>query len=94
MTGPTTVTLDARTTRPVNVKVPDPAARSTRAGMMYTISTPETFIIEGSEFSGFDNVRTAYQGPKADEGVLAQQWSAHWEHDGAEYNVLTGRPGP
>ncbi|MDP9954067.1 MULTISPECIES: S8 family serine peptidase [Streptomyces] len=92
VTGPTTVTLDARTTRPVNVKVPDPAARSTRAGMMYTISTPETFIIEGSEFSGFDNVRTAYQGPKADEGVLAQQWSAHWERDGTEYNVLTGGP--
>ncbi|MFF8556347.1 S8 family serine peptidase [Streptomyces sp. NPDC015501] len=92
VTGPTTVTLDARTTRPVNVKVPDPDARSTRAGMMYTVSTPETFIMEGAEFSGFDNLRTAYQGGETAEGVLAQQWSAHWERNGTEYNVLTGGP--
>ncbi|WP_307671278.1 S8 family serine peptidase [Streptomyces sp. V2I9] len=92
VTGPTTVTLDARTTRPVNVEVPDPEARSTRAGMMYTLSTPETFIMEGAEFSGFDHLRTAYQGERMAEGVLAQQWSAHWERSGTEYNVLTGGP--
>ncbi|MFJ3476845.1 MULTISPECIES: S8 family peptidase [Streptomyces] len=92
VTGPTTVTLDARTTRPVTVKVPDAAARSTRAGMMYTLSTPETFIIEGREYSSFDNLRTAYQGSRMAEGVLAQQWSAHWERNGNEYNMLTGGP--
>ncbi|MFI8436976.1 S8 family peptidase [Streptomyces sp. NPDC079020] len=92
VTGPTTVTLDARTTRPVDFKVPDAAARYTRAGMMYTLSTPETFIIEGGEFSGFDNLRTAYQGPRMDEGALAQQWSANWEQGTSEYNVLTGGP--
>ena len=92
VTGPTTVTLDARTTRPVTFKVPDAAARPTRAGMMYTLSTPETFIIEGGEFSSFDNLRTAYQGPTMDEGALAQQWSANWEQGTTEYNVLTGGP--
>ncbi|MFH8797211.1 S8 family peptidase [Streptomyces sp. NPDC017941] len=92
VTGPTTVTLDARTTRPVNVKVPDTAARSTRAGMLYSLNTPETFLIEGGEFSSFDNLRTAYQGPRMADGVLAQQWSGHWERNGTEYNILTGGP--
>lgn len=92
VTGPTTVTLDARTTRPVTFKVPDAAARPTRAGMMNTLSTPETYIIEGAEFSSFDNLRTSYQGPKMDDGSLAQQWSANWERGTTEYNVLTGGP--
>ncbi|MFB7918210.1 S8 family serine peptidase [Streptomyces sp. NPDC056061] len=92
VTGPTTVTLDARTTRPVAFKVPDAAARYTRAGMMYTLSTPETLIIEGGEFGSFDNLRTAYQGPEMDDGSLAQQWSAHWARGSNEYNVLTGGP--
>ncbi|WRZ78031.1 S8 family peptidase (plasmid) [Streptomyces sp. NBC_01237] len=92
VTGPTTVTLDARTTRPVTFKVPDAAARPTRAGMMNTLSTPETYIIEGADFSSFDNVRTAYQGPKMDDGSLAQQWSANWARGTTEYNVLTGGP--
>ncbi|MGF1338676.1 S8 family peptidase [Streptomyces flavovirens] len=92
VTGPTTVTLDARTTRPVTFRVPDAAARPTRAGMMYTLDTPDAFIIEGGEFGSFDNLRTAYQGPTMDEGVLAQQWSAHWMRGTSEYNVLTGGP--
>ncbi|GHB18120.1 MULTISPECIES: S8 family peptidase [Streptomyces] len=92
VTGPTTVTLDARTTRPVSFEVPDASARPTRAGMMYTLDTPETFIIEGGEFSSFDNLRTAYQGSAMDDGALAQQWSAHWERGTSEYNVLTGGP--
>ncbi|MEW5538824.1 S8 family serine peptidase [Streptomyces cyaneofuscatus] len=92
VTGPTTVTLDARTTRPVKVTVPDPAARPTRAGMMYTLSTPETFIMEGAEYGSFTNLRTAYQGRSMADGSLTQQWSAHWERAGTEYNVLTGGP--
>ncbi|MEV7845172.1 S8 family peptidase [Streptomyces cyaneofuscatus] len=92
VTGPTTVTLDARTTRPVKVTVPDPAARPTRAGMMYTLSTPETFIMEGAEYGSFTNLRTAYQGRSMADGSLTQQWSAHWERNGTEYNVLTGGP--
>ncbi|MFD8824945.1 S8 family serine peptidase [Streptomyces sp. NPDC059605] len=92
VTGPTTVTLDARTTRPVNVEVPDEAARFTRAGMMYTLNTPETFIIEGGEFGSFDNLRTAYQGPEMDDGSLVQQWSANWQRGNTEYNIITGGP--
>ncbi|MDK0523844.1 S8 family serine peptidase [Streptomyces sp. ML-6] len=91
VTGPTTVTLDARTTRPVTVKVPDPAARYTRAGMMYSLS-PETGVIQWRELSGFDNVRTAHQGPRMPDGFLTQQWSAHWARGTAEYNFLTGGP--
>ncbi|MCY0951503.1 S8 family serine peptidase [Streptomyces sp. H27-S2] len=92
VTGPTTVTLDARTTRPVTVKVPDAKARSTRAGMMYTLSTPETYIIEGVELTTFDDLRTGYLGSPMADGALTQQWSANWERGTTEYNVLTGGP--
>ncbi|WTE14333.1 S8 family serine peptidase [Streptomyces uncialis] len=94
VSGPTTVTLDARTTRPVNVTVPDPAARPTRAGMMYTLNTPEVYVLQGSDFASFDNLRTASQGPRLPDGYLTQQWSGHWEHGTTEYNMLTGGPVP
>ncbi|NEE05674.1 peptidase S8, partial [Streptomyces sp. SID7499] len=54
VTGPTTVELDARTTRPVSFKVPDATATPTRAGMMYSLSTPETGITLWSDFTSFD----------------------------------------
>ncbi|MEU0098857.1 S8 family peptidase [Streptomyces sp. NPDC006267] len=90
VTGPTTVQLDARTTRPVAFKVPDGTATPTRAGMMYALNTPETGITLWSDFQSFDNVRTAHQGPRAAEGTLYQQWSAHWKRGGTEYNALAG----
>jgi subtilisin family serine protease len=90
VTGPTTVDLDARTTRPVAFKVPDPRATPTRAGMMYSVSTPETVITLWSDFTSFDNVRTAHQGPRVTDGSLYQQWSAHWKQGGTEYNALAG----
>ncbi|OWA26769.1 S8 family peptidase [Streptomyces sp. CS057] len=91
VTGPTTVELDARTTRPVSFKVPDATATPTRAGMMYSLSTPETGITLWSDFTSFDNVRTAYQGsPVTGDSSLYQQWSAHWKQGATEYNALAG----
>lgn len=91
MTGPTTVELDARTTRPVSFKVPDATATPTRAGMMYSLNTPETGITLWSDFTSFDNVRTAYQGsPVTGDSSLYQQWSAHWKQGATEYNALAG----
>ncbi|MFJ8233496.1 S8 family serine peptidase [Streptomyces sp. NPDC094448] len=90
--GPTTVTLDARTTRPVSFTMPDPAARSVRAGMMYTYLAGGSFFIQGGEFTGFDNVRTAYQGPQQVDGALEQTWSTDWERGTDEYHTLSGGP--
>ncbi|MDX3342504.1 S8 family serine peptidase [Streptomyces sp. ME02-6979.5a] len=91
VTGPTTVELDARTTRPVSFTVPDASATPTRAGMMYALNTPETGITLWSDFTSFDNVRTAHQGPPVTgESSLYQQWSAHWERGDTEYNALAG----
>ncbi|WP_329353861.1 S8 family peptidase [Streptomyces anulatus] len=91
VTGPTTVDLDARTTRPVSFKVPDATATPTRAGMMYALNTPETGIVLWSDFTSFDNVRTAYQGsPVTGDSTLYQQWSAHWKQGATEYNALAG----
>ncbi|MFG3408244.1 S8 family serine peptidase [Streptomyces sp. NPDC048142] len=90
VTGPTTVDLDARTTRPVSFKVPDATATPTRAGMMYSLNTPDTGITLWSDFTSFDNVRTAYQGARVTDGSLYQQWSAHWKRGATEYNALAG----
>ncbi|NEB37744.1 S8 family serine peptidase [Streptomyces sp. SID14515] len=95
VTGPTTVELDARTTRPVSFEVPDATATPTRAGMMYALNTPETGITLWSDFTSFDNVRTAYQGsPVTGDSSLYQQWSAHWKQGDTEYNALAGRMVP
>ncbi|MEV3869674.1 S8 family peptidase [Streptomyces sp. NPDC049906] len=92
VTGPTTVTLDARTTKPVTITVPDPAARPTRAGMLYVLETNGTAFLQGGEFTSFDNLRTAYQGPQRIDGTLRQSWSGHWARGADEYYVLTGGP--
>ncbi|MEU5159151.1 S8 family serine peptidase [Streptomyces sp. NPDC020875] len=90
VTGPATVRLDARTTRPVTITVPDPAARQTRAGMSYSFDPAGVGRV--IEFGSLENVRTAYQGPRLPQGSLHQTWSASWERGGDEYHVLTGGP--
>ncbi|GLF99591.1 S8 family peptidase [Streptomyces yaizuensis] len=90
VTGPTTVTLDARTTRPVSVKVPDAAARQTRGGMFYTIGTPDAGFAHGFDVKSFENIRTARHGSRGADASLTQQWSARWERGTSVYQTLAG----
>ncbi|MGW6395374.1 S8 family peptidase [Streptomyces sp. NPDC055103] len=90
VTGPTTVTLDARTTRPVTVKVPDEAARQTRVGMFYTVSTAEAGYAQGFDARSFDNVRMSRHGSVGADVTLTQQWSARWERGTSIYQTLAG----
>ncbi|MFJ9428391.1 S8 family peptidase [Streptomyces sp. NPDC101490] len=90
VTGPTTVTLDARTTRPVTVKVPDAAAQQTRVGMFYTIGTPDSGYAHGIDARSFENIRTARHGSVGTDATLTQQWSARWERGTSVYQTLAG----
>ncbi|QDY79013.1 S8 family peptidase [Streptomyces qinzhouensis] len=91
--GDTTVTLDGRTTKPVSVKVPDSQAKQTAAGMTYTLELPDgSLISRGYGFDSFDNVRTAYQGPRYTDGSLSQSWYSKFERGTSEFNTLSGGP--
>ncbi|MBT2451650.1 S8 family serine peptidase [Streptomyces sp. ISL-43] len=91
--GDTTVTLDARTTRPVDITVPSKSAEAQFAMPTYTLR-------EGGEEYGFGfwldsltGFRTRHLGPRAEAGALSQQWDVHWQ-DGAsaEYHAVLGSP--
>ncbi|RSM62261.1 peptidase S8 [Actinoplanes sp. ATCC 53533] len=87
-----TVTIDARTTKPVDVTVPDARAKPATAGSSYGY-TDEGFEA-GGEFwtNSIKAFRTAHLGPQVARG-LAQQWSSQWVRGSkAEYNTVSGGP--
>ncbi|MDI2130641.1 serine protease [Yinghuangia seranimata] len=81
----TAVTVDARTTRPVDVRPPDPAARFSHSAMFVEVThagaTRTTNLLNGSP-----NLRVAHLGPDAEPGLVRQWFDAYW--------VGPGGPGP
>ncbi|MFG2297387.1 S8 family serine peptidase [Streptomyces sp. NPDC048603] len=94
VTRDTTVTLDARTARPVDITVPSRTAVPTFAAPSYTARSGGEEIIFGWWLDSYGALRTAHQGPDAAPGTeFFQQWDAHWA-DGAndEYHAALGGP--
>ncbi|MFC0601356.1 S8 family serine peptidase [Streptomyces palmae] len=95
VTKKTTVTLDARTTKPVDVTGPDSRARAAFADVAMDVTLPD-----GGGYSSiitvpsFKNFRTAHLGPAAPRGELSQQYSAVFRRgsDGPEYHLAYGGP--
>ncbi|MEU3603779.1 S8 family serine peptidase [Streptomyces sp. NPDC006798] len=92
VTGPVTVALDSRDTKPVTVKVPDAAARQTAVGMSYVRETADDYYSRSVDFSSFADVRTGYIGPRLTDGSLTQTWYTQWVRGTTEYNTLSGGP--
>ncbi len=91
ITRNTTVTLDARTTKPVDVTVPAADAKMQFAAPDFTIETAEAGYDFGWFLDSYTNFRTAHLGPQITDGSLFQQWLGHWtDGDDAEYDVVTG----
>ncbi|MGW0833072.1 S8 family peptidase [Streptomyces prunicolor] len=91
ITKNTSLTIDARTTKPVDITVPDAAAKSVFAGPAYTVETSEG----GAGFSWFlesyANFRSAHLGPQITDGSLSEQWDAHFTKGADEqYDTTTG----
>ncbi|MEV6654224.1 S8 family serine peptidase [Streptomyces sp. NPDC051219] len=87
----TTVTIDARTAKPVDITVPDATAKSAFAAPFYSLEAGE----EGSFGFGwwldtYENFRTKHLGPQITDGSLFQQWDGHWAKGGSEYHVVLG----
>lgn len=73
VTGDTTVTVDARTAKPIDVTVPDADAVRTTVDMGMDVNTVEVGAGIGSFVDGGTDVRTAHLGPATAAGELYQQ---------------------
>ncbi|MFJ1972229.1 S8 family peptidase [Streptomyces sp. NPDC087903] len=91
VTKNTTITLDARIAKPVDITVPDAAAKSEFASPMYSIDTPNFGFSFGWWLDSYTNFRSAHLGPQVTDGSLSQQWDGHWS-SGAdkEYDTTLG----
>ncbi|KUJ66770.1 peptidase S8 [Streptomyces albus subsp. albus] len=95
VTKNTTVTLDARTAKPVDVTGPDSRARAESA-----VATMDVTLPDDSSYSSimllpyFKNFRTAHLGPASPRGELSQQYDAAFRRgsDGTEYHLAYGGP--
>ncbi|MEV6951652.1 S8 family serine peptidase [Streptomyces sp. NPDC051183] len=93
ITGDTTVTLDARTTEPVDITVPSKSAIARFAMPTYTLREGGSEYGFGFWLDSLTGFRTRHLGPLSAAGALSQQWDVHWEGvDTAEYHAVLGGP--
>ncbi|MFF4748745.1 S8 family peptidase [Streptomyces sp. NPDC002514] len=85
-----TITLDARTAKPVNITVPATVKPELAVGS-FDIMTGGGDYAYGWILDSYDNFRTAGLGPQITDGSLYQHWEAHWSKGGTEqYDVTAG----
>ncbi|GGR33196.1 S8 family serine peptidase [Streptomyces griseomycini] len=91
VTRNTTITLDARKAKPVNITVPDRAAKPEFASADYTVETKNGSYGFGWWLDSYDGLRSAHLGPQVTDGSLSQQWDGHWSKGAKEqYDTVTG----
>ncbi|MFI9343018.1 S8 family peptidase [Streptomyces sp. NPDC052773] len=91
VTKNTTVTLDARKAKPVNITVPDAAAKSEFASPEYTLETNDGSYGFSWWLDSYANFRTAHLGPQITDGSLTQKWDGHWtKGDKEQYDTTIG----
>ncbi|MFF8398287.1 S8 family serine peptidase [Streptomyces sp. NPDC016172] len=87
----TTITLDARKAKPVDITVPATGVKSEFASADFTVETGDSSYGYGWWLDSYDNFRTAHVGPQITDGSVTQQWDGHWSKgDKEEYNVIAG----
>ncbi|MGW0473943.1 S8 family peptidase [Streptomyces coeruleorubidus] len=90
VTKNTTVTLDARKAKPVNITVPDKAAKSEFAYADYTVETKDSSYGFGWMLDSYADLRTAHVGPQITDNSVTQQWDGHWSKGDKEQYDVTG----
>lgn len=90
VSGDTTVTSDARTTKPVDITVPG-LSKVDFGVPYYEIATDIGAVGNGWELRDYTNFRTAHMGPAVTDGSLVQTWSANFIKDPTtQYAVAFG----
>ncbi|WP_031132754.1 MULTISPECIES: S8 family peptidase [Streptomyces] len=93
VTKNTTVTLDARKAKPVDITVPAAGAKSEFASADYTVEAGDSSYGFGWWLDSYDKFRSAHVGPQITDGSVTQQWDGHWSKgDKEEYNTIAGGP--
>ncbi|MFF9512484.1 S8 family serine peptidase [Streptomyces sp. NPDC014724] len=88
-----TITVDARTTKPVDITVPDAAAKPVLASALYTLRAGNEVFIHGAWLDSYTNLRTRHLGPQITDGSLFQQFDGHWTKGAsAEYDTTAATP--
>ncbi|WP_152774551.1 S8 family peptidase [Streptomyces spongiae] len=91
VTKNTTITLDARKAKPVDITVPESGAKSEFASPDYTVDVANGSYSFGWWLDSYKGFRTAHLGPQITDGSLYQQWDGHWtKGDKTEYDAVTG----
>ncbi|MGW4382921.1 serine protease [Kitasatospora sp. NPDC004531] len=88
----TTVTVDARTTVPVDIRPPDGSA-AFLYGSTFVEVTHDGVTRSGNVFHGSPNLRVAHLGPEAETGTLKQWIDANWKTDTVTYALGQTRTG-
>ncbi|EDY47192.1 S8 family serine peptidase [Streptomyces clavuligerus] len=93
LTKNTALTIDARTTKPVEMTVSDPRARMTGAAAAVSVAIGDRSMEFGDHFATtFEGFRTAQLGPEQPTGVrLRDSLYAQWERDASvQYSLAAG----
>ncbi|MER6915041.1 S8 family serine peptidase [Streptomyces sp. NPDC000594] len=91
LTKNTTVTLDARRTKPVSIRIPDTRAPQSGGRMTYAIKKGDRTVENNTDFTG--DLRTAQLGPAQPTGVtLRETFHGQWERGATQYNAAFGGP--
>lgn len=91
VTKKTTITLDARKAKPVDITVPDAAAKSEFAAPGFQVDTPDGGYGYGWFLDSYTGFRTAHLGPEVTDGSLSQQFDGHWSKGATEqYDTVAG----
>ncbi|MBD0844806.1 peptidase S8, partial [Streptomyces sp. TRM68416] len=87
----TTVTLDARTAKPVDITVPDAAAKSEFASPGFDLTVGDSGYGFVWFLDSYANFGSKGLGPKITDGSLSQHWDGHWSKGAkAQYSVVGG----
>ncbi|MDK1343270.1 S8 family peptidase [Streptomyces sp. 378] len=93
VTKNTTVTLDARKAKKVDITVPATGTKSEFASADYTVTAGDSSYGFGWWLESFAEIRSAHVGPKITDGSVTQQWDGHWSKGAnEEYNTVAGGP--
>ncbi|MEU9918727.1 S8 family serine peptidase [Streptomyces sp. NPDC051001] len=90
ITKKATITVDARTAKPVDITVPDAAAKAGAASPAYTVGTADGWEGFGWDLDTYANFRTAHAGPQVTDGTLYQDWVGLWAKPAEEYDIIVG----
>ncbi|MET9655785.1 S8 family serine peptidase [Streptomyces sp. NPDC006510] len=91
ITKNTSVTLDARTTKPVEITLPTTGTKDLLASPEIQFETKDTGFGYGWYLKSYRGLRTAHLGPKVTDGSVFQQWTGTWAKGATtRYDIAVG----